>query len=75
MDMDYDYDQSEQDSGHRPQSRASQHTARSMESNGYASHQRRNQRHGIQHDPQQISPYAYQQGQFDEPDRDDDDMW
>ncbi|KAL9099835.1 MAG: hypothetical protein Q9163_004711 [Psora crenata] len=76
MDMTYDYNQTEPDTGSRPQSRASQHPTRSLENvNGYASHQRRNQRQGIQHDPQQISPYAYQDSQFDEPDRGDDDMW
>ena len=77
MDVDCDYDQSEHDAGHRPNSRASQQSSRSMESgNGYAGHHRRNERQGMHHDAQQISPYAYQQSQFDEPDRDeDDDMW
>ncbi|KAG8532780.1 uncharacterized protein KY384_002658 [Bacidia gigantensis] len=79
MDMDYEYDEPEQDHGHRPQSRASQHSARSFDNNNHGNHQRRNQRHGQQHgqqhDYQQTSPYAYQQSQFDEPDRSDDDMW
>ncbi|KAL9128517.1 MAG: hypothetical protein Q9217_002813 [Psora testacea] len=76
MDVDHDYDHREHDTGHSPQSRASKPSSRSMDSaNGHASHLRRNQRQGIQHDPQQISPYAYQQTQFDEPDRGDDDMW
>ena len=82
MDLDYDpdpdheHEQGEHDSGHRPQSRASQHSQQSADSNGYARHQARNQRHGAPHDPHPSSPYAYQQGQFDDPDREeDDDMW
>ena len=73
MDMDYsDYDENDHENGHRPQSRASQHSPRSADNNGYSDQQRRNHRHGTQQEPS----YAYQQGQFDEPDRDeDDDMW
>ena len=78
MDVDYDSysDQDhEQDTGHRPQSRASQHPSRSIE-NGYNNYQGQNRRQGRQQEQQQMSPYAYQQNQFDEPDRDDDDdMW
>lgn len=79
--MDYD-DQSESsdsrpESRHRPQSRASQHSQES--GNGYASqghgnHHRRQQQRG--YDPQQPNLYQYQQSQFDEPRRaEDDDMW
>lgn len=79
MDMDYDYDREEAESSrYRPQSRQSQHDA---SSNGYPRHptstasQRRGQsdpNHGRQ---QQERGYAYQEGQFDEPERGDDEMW
>lgn len=85
MDVDYEYEGSEQDFRHRPQSRASQHSSHGVESgNGRpsqatGSHHRRTQQQQQQrvaHDPQLASPYQYQQSQFDEPTRAaDDDMW
>lgn len=77
MDIDYDYDREDTEgSRYRPQSRQSQHD---VNSNGYprqATHvsQRRGQQ-GPSHGQQQERGYAYQQGQFDEPERRDDDMW
>ena len=76
MGEEYVYDEAEHDTGHRPQSRASQHSSRSIDNNGYGNNHRLNQRQGAQHDPQQVSSYAYQRNQFDEPDREEeDDMW
>lgn len=87
MDMNYDYDGADLENGqHRPQSRASQHTA-DNNNNGHANHgggnqhQRQYQQQQQQQRPNQNNsshqnPYAYQENQFDEPARDvDDDMW
>ena len=77
MDMDYDYDREEAESSrYRPQSRQSQHDANS---NGYPNNavhgsQRRGQQ-STGYGQQQDRGYAYQEGQFDEPERGDDDMW
>lgn len=71
----YHHDNGDVDGRHRPQSRASQHNAHSMENgNGlYAVNG------GIQYQRAATpshSTYQYQQSQFDEPRRsDDDDMW
>ncbi|KAK4694004.1 hypothetical protein P7C71_g3495, partial [Lecanoromycetidae sp. Uapishka_2] len=91
MDYDYDQSDSsdsrpesrhrqEADIRHRPQSRASQHSQES--GNGYANqahashHRRQQQQQSRGFDPQKTNPYQYQQSQFDEPARaDDDDMW
>lgn len=83
MDMDYEYEAPEQDGGHRPQSRASQHSSRPVDSNGHSSQnvanyrrtQPRNQNQN-HYERQEVSPYDCQQSQFDEPKRrGDDDMW
>ena len=77
MDMDYDYDREDaENSRYRPQSRQSQHDANN---NGHPRHatpvgQRRGQQ-SLGHGQQQERGYAYQEGQFDEPERRDDDMW
>lgn len=77
MDTDDDYNREESErSRYRPQSRQSQHD---VSSNGYHRHatpgsQRRGQQ-GPSHVQQQDRGYAYQEGQFDEPERHDDDMW
>jgi hypothetical protein len=73
----YNYDHGgDQDTRHRPQSRASQHTTHSMEnSNGhYAMNGGGNSYHrGGSH---QSSGYPYQQSQYDDSSRSkDDEMW
>lgn len=77
MDMDYDYDRPEPDNGHRPQSRVSQHSLRSVESeNGHLNYNAGKQQRRTQQHPQKANLYAYQEHQFDEErGREDDDMW
>ncbi|KAL6714579.1 hypothetical protein ACLMJK_008004 [Lecanora helva] len=89
MDMDYDYDQYDHDGGqdgghdsrqdpmHRPQSRTSQRAGETNHNYAHGNqHRRQHQQQHHSYNPQQISPYQYQQSQFDEPGRSsDDDMW
>lgn len=77
MDIDHEYDPPEHDNAHRPQSRASQHSSRAMEiENGHSNHGVGNHQRRTQQRPQKANVYAYQEHQFDEePRREDDDMW